>query len=232
MSSEERIKIGIEGLDEMLGGGLIKNSISAILGTYGTGKTTFGMHYIFEGLEKGEKCIYISLEEREEAICRSIKDKGWDISYLNKSLFILKLDPTDFNLAINSIKNDLPELIREFGASRVLIDPISFFEGLFDDPAARRREMIRFNEIMRNMDCSFLLTSESSQSSHYGSRFGLLEYLADTVIILRYVQLSDISEVHPAVEVVKMRLSGHSRQIKPYEIKKDCVRVYSDAEMF
>jgi KaiC domain protein len=230
---KERVLIGITGLDEMMGGGLIKNSTCAIIGTYGTGKTTFAIQFLFNGLENGEKCIYISLEESEENIYEKISDRGWDVdTYKNKSLFVIKLDPTDFNLSINSIKKDLPNLIKSVDASRVVIDPISLFEGLFDDNSTRRREMFRFTEMISQLNCTTVVTSETEQNTDYSSRYGLVEYLADTVIVLRYIRPSDLSEVHTAVEVVKMRRSNHSREIKPYEIQEDKVNVYSEASVF
>ncbi|WOF16976.1 KaiC domain-containing protein [Methanoplanus sp. FWC-SCC4] len=230
---KERILIGIPGLDDMMMGGLIKNSMCSIIGTYGTGKTTFALQFVFDGLTKGETVIYISLEESEESIYEKIEDRGWDVEpYKNKTLYVIKLDPTDFTLSINSIKNDLPELIRTVGATRLVIDPISLFEGLFDDTSARRKEMFRFAEMMRGMEVTSLLTSETEQNNIYASKYGLVEYLADTVIILRYIRPSDLSEVHTAVEVVKMRRSNHSREIKPYEIQEDRVNVYSEASVF
>ncbi|MDP3564204.1 MAG: KaiC domain-containing protein [Methanoregula sp.] len=229
----ERVKMGILGLDDMLGGGLIPGSICAIIGTYGTGKTTFSLDFVWDGLTKEEKVIYISLEEREERILAYMKQKGWDvIPFLNKSLFIIKLDPTDFNVANNRIKNELPKLIEEVKASRVVIDPISLFEDLFDNESERRQEMYRFMEGLRDRNCTIMMTSETDRNNVFSSRHGLIEYLADTVILLRYVRPSDLTDVHLALEVVKMRMSAHSREIKPYEIEQDQVMVYSEANVF
>ncbi|MGE5832434.1 MAG: ATPase domain-containing protein, partial [Methanomicrobiales archaeon] len=122
MNSDGRISLGIEGLDAMLGGGLIKPSICALIGTYGTGKTTLSIQFITEGLANKEKCIYISLDERVEMLKQIMKSRGRDVgSYVNKSLFLIKLDPTNFNLMINSIKEELFELIEKTGATRVVI---------------------------------------------------------------------------------------------------------------
>jgi KaiC domain protein len=231
--SEERMKVGIIGLDDMLGGGLIPGSICAIIGTYGTGKTTFSLQFIWEGLKRGENIIYISLEEREDRIIEYMTQKGWDVSrYVNKSLFVIKLDPTDFNIANNRIKNELPRLIKQVNATRVVIDPISLFEDLFDSNAIRRQEMIRFVEGMRDQKCTIMMTSETDKDNPFSSRHALIEYLADTVILLRYVRPSDLTDVHLALEVVKMRMSAHSREIKPYEIQQDQVLVYSEANVF
>jgi KaiC domain protein len=231
--SDERMKVGIIGLDDMLGGGLIPGSICAIIGTYGTGKTTFALQFIWEGLKKGEHIIYISLEEREERIFDYMLQKGWDVKpFMNRSLFVIKLDPTDFNLANNRIKNELPRLIKQVNAHRVVIDPISLFEDLFDSDSIRRQEMFRFVESMRDQKCTIMMTSETDKDNPFSSRHALIEYLADTVILLRYVRPSDLTDVHLALEVVKMRMSAHSREIKPYEIQQDQVLVYSEANVF
>jgi len=231
--SRERVKVGIAGLDQMMGGGLIPGSINAIVGTYGTGKTTFALQFIWEGVSHGEKAIYISLEENEERICTYMREKGWDIDqHIGRDLTVIKLEPYDFNLAINRIKNELPELIRQFGATRVVIDPISLFEDLFDSNAARRQEMFRFVEDLRNQSCTIVMTSETDKSHAYASRHNLIEYLADTVILLRYARATDQTDVHLTLEVVKMRQSAHSREIKPYEIQQDRVLVYTDANVF
>jgi len=229
----ERVKMGILGLDDMLGGGLIPGSICSIIGTYGTGKTTFSLEFIWDGLKKKENIIYISLEEREERILAYMKQKGWDVTpYLNKSLYIIRLDPTDFNLANNRIKNELPKLIEEVKADRVVIDPISLFEDLFTTDFDRRQEMFRFVEGLRDKKCTIMMTSETDRDNVFSSRHGLIEYLSDTVILLRYVRPSDLTDVHLALEVVKMRMSAHSREIKPYELMQDQVLVYSEANVF
>ena len=231
--SQERVNVGIIGLDDMLGGGLLKKSICAIIGTYGTGKTTFSLEFVWDGLKKGEHVIYISLEEREDRIVEYMKMKGWDIApYLNKALYVIKLDPTDFELANNRIKKELPKLISDKNASRVVIDPISLFEDLFQTDAERRREMFHLIEDLRNKSCTVMMTSETDKENAFSSRHALIEYLADTVILLRYIRPSDLTDVHLALEVVKMRMSAHSREIKPYEIMQDQVMVYSEANVF
>jgi KaiC domain protein len=231
--SKERVTIGIEGLDDMLGGGLIPNSICVIIGTYGTGKTTFSLNFIHEGLEKNENVIYISLEESKDRIQTYMEQKGWKPEdYLDKSLHILKLDPTDFNLANTRIKKELPGLIEELNATRVVIDPISLFEDLFTTNSERRQEMYRFSEDIRDKQCTILMTSETHPDNMFSSRHGIIEYLADTVILLRYVRPGDQTNVHLALEVVKMRMSSHSREIKPYDILQDKISVYSEASVF
>jgi KaiC domain protein len=231
--NEQRVNVGVLGLDEMLDGGLLEGSISVIIGTYGTGKTTFSLEFVWDGLKRGERVIYISLEEGADRLIMYMKQKGWDVEpFLNKSLYIIKLDPTDFSLANNSIKNELPKLISEIHANRVVIDPISLFEDLFETDAEKRREMFRFIEGLRDKECTVMMTSETDRNNVFSSRHGLIEYLADAVIVLRYVRVRDFTDVHLALEVVKMRMSSHSREIKPYKIEQTQISVYSEANVF
>jgi KaiC domain protein len=224
----KRISTGIGGLDEMLSGGLVRGTIAAIVGAYGTGKTTFSLQFIWEGLLKGETAIYISPEETEESIAGFMAMKGWDIEpYRNTSFFVLKLDPTNFNLSINTIRNELPPLIKKFSATRLVFDPISLFEDLFESDGARRQEMTRFVDLLRAQGCTMVMTSETARDNPFSSRHNLIEYLVDTVILLRYVRPDDRTRVHLAVEVVKMRLSPHSREIRPYEIGPDQITILS-----
>ncbi len=228
-----RFGFGIKGLDEMLSGGLIEGTVSSIIGAYGTGKTNFAQYYIWQGLVQGQSALYITLEERTSRILGYMENKGWDITkYMDTTFTIVNLDPSDFNLAINSVKNELPTLIKKTGAHRVVIDPVSLFEDLFHDDATRRREMMRFLESLRDLNCTSLLISEADKTNTFASKYNLIEYLSDTVILLKYARGGDANDVHLAIEVVKMRMSQHSREVKPFEIHQDSVTVYTEATVF
>src|SRR5512136_1756955 len=92
-----RLKTGIGGLDEMLQGGLPENHIVLVMGSFGTGKTTFGLQFLLEGLRNAEPCIFISLEEDKESILKNASSFGWDLSEVldKKKLGLFKLEPSD-----------------------------------------------------------------------------------------------------------------------------------------
>jgi KaiC domain protein len=229
----DRMSFGIEGLDRMMSGGLLKESICALIGTFGTGKTSFALQFVHEGLLRGERVLYISLEEREERIYKYIEERGWDPAlYRNSGLTVLRLNPSDFNIAVDSIRNELFSLIEQLKPARIVIDPISLYEGLFESEGKRRMEIFRLTEELRDQHCTVLMTSETDKNDHYSSRHNMIEYLADTVVFLRYIRPSDFSEVHLAIEVTKMRESEHSREIKPYEILRDRILVHTEANVF
>lgn len=91
---------------------------------------------------------------------------------------------------------------------------------------------MRFLESLRDQNCTSLLTSEADRKNTFSSRYNLIEYLSDCVILLRYARGADTTDVHLAIEVIKMRMSAHSREVKPYEILQDSVMVYTEANVF
>ncbi len=231
--SGDRLRFGIDGLDRMMSGGLIEESICGLIGTFGTGKTTFALQFAHEGLLRGERVLYISLEEREERIYRYIERRGWDPAlYGDGALTVLRLNPADFTIAVDRVRNELFPLIDQLQPGRVIVDPISLYESLFESEATRRMEIFRLTEELRDHHCTVLFTSETDKHDQYSSRHNQVEYLADAVIFLRYVRPADINEVRLALEVTKMRESAHSREIKPYEILGDRVLVHTDANVY
>src|SRR5438034_539193 len=70
---------GIDGLDEMLGRGVPAGHIITILGSFGTGKTTFALQFLMQGLINGEKAVYISLEEDVDSVVANAESFGWDL---------------------------------------------------------------------------------------------------------------------------------------------------------
>src|SRR5439155_819664 len=84
---------GIDGLDEMLGRGVPAGHIITVLGSFGTGKTTFALQFLMLGLINGEKAVFISLEEDFDSVVAIVESFGCDlIRYLKaKKLIILML---------------------------------------------------------------------------------------------------------------------------------------------
>ena len=91
---------------------------------------------------------------------------------------------------------------------------------------------MRFFESLRELNWTSLLISEADKTNTFASKYNLIEYLSDTVILLKYARGGDVNDVHLAIEVVKMRMSQHSREVKPFEIHQDSVTVYTEATVF
>jgi KaiC domain protein len=233
-SDIDRIEVGIEGLDEMVLGGVPERSLMVVIGSAGTGKTTFGLQFLRQALLNDEKAVYISLEESREQILSTAEDKGWRFERYaaEDRLAIVDLDPIEMANSLSSIRNDLPRLIDDFGADRLVLDSVSLLEMMYDDTASRRSEVFDFTRSLKQAGVTTMLTSEASEDNAYASRHGIVEYLTDAVFILQYVRPSDFRETRLAVEIQKIRDANHSRETKPYEITNDGISVYRQANIF
>ncbi|MFB6195697.1 MAG: KaiC domain-containing protein [Haloplanus sp.] len=233
-SAIARIDLGIEGLDDMILGGVPKRSLISIIGSAGTGKTTFGLQFLNRALAEGDRGVYLTLEESAERIFDTAEEKGWPFrEYADEGrLAVVHLDPIEMANSLASIRNDLPELIEEFGADRLVLDSVSLLEMMYDHPSERRSEVYQFTRSLKEAGVTTLVTSEASSDDPFSSRYGIIEYLADAVFVLRYVRPSNFQETRLAVEIQKIRDANHSRQTKPYEITDDGISVYQQANIF
>ena len=233
-SDIDRVKVGIEGLDEMILGGVPERSLMAAVGSAGTGKTTFGLQFVTHGLERGERCVYITLEETRRRILDTAAEKGWELSAYadDGDLAVVDIDPVEMANSLSSISSDLPTLVEEFGASRLVLDSVSLLEMMYDEPSRRRSEVFEFSRALKSAGVTTMVTSEASAESAYTSRYGIIEYLADGVFVLQYVRPSDFQETRLALEIQKVRDANHSRETKPYEITGDGISVYRQANIF
>ncbi|WP_049907752.1 KaiC domain-containing protein [Haloferax elongans] len=233
-SDIDRIDVGISGLDEMILGGVPKRSLMVAIGSAGTGKTTFGIQFLHEALKNGGSGVYITLEESRERILDTADEKGWDFSGYEDDgqLSVVAMDPVEMANSLTSIRNDLPRLVEQFGADRLVLDSVSLLEMMYDHPSKRRSEVFDFARSLKNAGVTTMLTSEADRDNPHTSRHGLVEYLADAVFVLQYVRPDDFRETRLAIEIQKIRDANHSRETKPYELTDEGISVYRQANIF
>ncbi len=226
-----RVSTGIKGLDEMVNGGIPKGHSIAVIGSFGTGKTTFAMQFIWEGLKKREKCIFMSLEEDEESILKTAQSFGWDFaSHIDRNLLLIKLEPEDAKSSINRLEGEIPEIIREFGASRIAIDSVSLITMLFNSDEERRKALFRMSRSIKESGATAVFTAEVDPKNPAVSRDGLVEYVVDGVILLSFIE--EGNRLMLTLRVLKMRRTKHSREVKPYNITDHGIEVLSESTIF
>lgn len=232
--TKKLIRTGIAGLDEMLGGGITQGHTIVAMGSFGTGKTTFSLNFIHQGLMEGESAIFISLEEDEESILESARAYGWDLEPFiqSKKLYLLKLEPQDASATLMRIKTDLPKAIKSVGAKRIVFDSASLLNMIIDSEKEKRSALFNLSKLLKESGATSLLTAEVRSDNPSASRDGLAEYVADGVILLSYAEGSGKRELQLTIRVLKMRRQAHSRAIKPYTIGQNGIQVHTQSEVF
>jgi KaiC domain protein len=233
-SAPERVPTGIAGLDEMLGGGIPAGHVVLVTGMPGTGKTCFGLQFLYAGLTRGEKGLFLSLEEEAPALVASARQFGWAIDGASQkeSLRILRLDPKETRQNLHRIQAELPKELKSLGVKRIVVDSVSLLNMLADDEPSRRSTLFTLAAACRDAGATTVLTAEADPLHPEVSRDGLSEYVADGVILLGYSTASDGRRVGLSLRVMKMRRTAHARSVQPYTIGPNGITVDAKAVDF
>jgi KaiC/GvpD/RAD55 family RecA-like ATPase len=225
----EMVKTGIHGLDEILGGGLPKDSIVLLSGTCGTGKSIFGMNFLIEGAIKGEPGIYIALEESPESNIEQMKLFGWPVDELVKSKKLMILQPELYNF--DALLTTIEDSIERIKAQRLVIDAISIIGMYFEDPYKVRKSILQLGALLKKMKCTTIAIDEVEEGEPSLSAYGVEEFVVDGVIVLYLIKRSNI--YLRAAVIRKMRGVNHSTKIHPMEIKSPGgIVIYPSQELF
>jgi circadian clock protein KaiC len=227
----DRVKTGIAGLDEMLGGGFLKESANLVEGAPGTGKTTLGMQFIYNGIvNEDEPGLILTFEEFPQQYYHDAAAFGWDFQQLEKQgmLKVVMTSPEVSRLDIATVGGMLEGHIKQLGAKRVIVDSISHFARLSQDPIELRGLEYSFINALKREGLTAILTRESPVllgETGEGSDIG---FVVDSYTVLRYVEIE--SAIRKAVLVLKMRGSNHAKDIRQYDITEQGIEVQSRFE--
>jgi len=220
-----RIKTGIPGLDEKLGGGFLQGDAVMVAGSAGTGKTILGMQYLVNGITQfGDRGIYVTFEQLPDQIYRDAMSFGWDLRKMEEENK-LRLVCTSPNLLLETEgEYILDEPIKEIQPRRLVIDSLSHFT-MFVPENELRREMYRLIMYLKTKGLSSLLTWESPQL--IGESFSVTEvglsFLVDCILLLKFVEIE--SQMRKALVILKMRGSDHGKQLREFEITSEGIKL-------
>jgi circadian clock protein KaiC len=145
--SMERIKTGIVGFDEMLNGGFLPQSSNLVEGAPGTGKSTLGMQFIYNGITLYQQPgLILTFEEFAQQYYDDAESFGWDLRALEKAnkLRVIMTSPEVSHAELGQVDGRIQAVINEIGAVRILVDSLSHFDRLSDDPVTRRGILYSF----------------------------------------------------------------------------------------
>jgi KaiC/GvpD/RAD55 family RecA-like ATPase len=232
----EREKIGIEQVDKMIEGGLPKGGIIGLSGLPGVGKSIFTLHFLLEGARKGEKSLYINLEEPLNNINNMINQFDFSeefFKYVKDGKIVLKsYDYSEYE----KIYNDLFEKIKEdTSIKRLVIDTFNcFFESAigtniqseFDELSIRKKINQTFS-IIRKKNMTTLLVLETPANHTTGIYYNI-PHLVDGLINLDFLELGIIER---RIFIPKMRWTNQYRESKNYDISSKGIVVSKEDQI-
>ena len=214
----DRVSTGVPGLDKLIHGGYPKGSSVLISGGTGTGKTTFSLQYLWDGLQKGESCVFISLEETTQEIKNDALGFGWDLEpYIKSGKFTIVERNVFENPNIDFFEID------KVKAKRVIIDSISILSLVIEDKASMRSKLQEMIKSLKARDTTVLLISERVGAGL--SRLDIEEFVADGVVVLDFTPVGP--QAGRNLFIRKMRCTNHSEDVHPITIGKNGIKVLS-----
>jgi circadian clock protein KaiC len=221
----DRRRTGISKLDELIGGGLPKGHVMLVAGNTGAGKSTLAMQFLEEGVQTGEKCVLITLEESLTQIIKTALEHDWlfDAHIKAGQLFHATADLID--VYPDKLLYEIVRLVERTGAKRLVVDSISSMESSTFSRDQTREFLLQLVAFLKSRGVNCLLTylaSEmfSAQGEHLlgqaTSTDLRLSSAVDGIIILRYVEQG--GEVKKALNILKLRGSEHDKRIFAFTI--------------
>ncbi len=221
---------GIEGMDEITGGGLPRGRPTLVCGRSGCGKTLFGMQFLVNGATMyGEPGVFVSFEERVPDLAENVRSLGYDLPALQAEGKIV-LDQIKIERHANEETGeyDLEGLfirlgleIDSIGAKRVVLDTVeALFAGL-ENEGILRAELVRLFAWLKDRGITSVITGESGNNEL--TRHGLEEYVSDCVIFLDHRVDRQISTRR--LRVIKYRGTVHGTNEYPFLIDQDGLSV-------
>jgi len=218
-SSEEKLSIGVRGIDDMLNGGAYIGDTTLVAGPTGSGKTILGLHFVHEGAKNGEKCLIAGFEESKEVLFRTANGIGFDFDKFEEMGLIKYVSFTIHDFIPARYKAMIKKEVEEGGIKRILIDSLSSYILAFETDAEERDHLLTLLSIFRANAATALMTYETHDmlGAVRITEAGL-SFIVDNVILLRYVEIS--SGMEKAVSILKTRGSDHEKHIKQFDIKQ------------
>lgn len=168
--------MGIDGLDDILGGGLPRNRLYLVQGDPGVGKTTLAIQFLLAGLKENEKVLYITLSETREELQMVAESHGWkldrvelfELSAMQESLKG-EAQSTFFHpseVELNRTTKALLDKVEEVKPARVVFDSLSEMRMLAETPLRYRRQILHLKEFFAGRKCTVLLLDDRSAGAH------------------------------------------------------------------
>ena len=224
-----KVPTGIDGFDEITGGGLPKGRPTLVCGGPGCGKTLFGLEFLICGAERGDPGVFVTFEETEQDLVENVASLGHDLRRLvdEKRLAIeyVRVERSEIEETgeydLEGLFIRLDHALRSTKARRIVLDTIeSLFAGL-SNAAVLRAELRRLFAWLKARRITAVVTGERGTDSL--TRQGLEEYVSDCVIFLDHRIHDEVSTRR--LRIVKYRGSSHGTNEYPFMIDQRGIAV-------
>ena len=237
VASEHRVRFpkelfpsGIEGLDNLLGGGIHRGTSSMFMGPPGTGKSTLALKYAHEAGNRGENAAVFIFDETVGTLLDRGAAMGMDMRGHIESgrVSVEEIDPAE--ISPGELMSRVCSAVEERNARMVVIDSVN---GYLNAMPEERFLSLQLHEMLSYLNHKGVITiMVLAQQGLVGNMYAPVDltYLADTVLLLRYFEYK--GEVKQAISVIKKRSGNHERTIREFSFSQKGVQVGEPLRQF
>ncbi len=243
---QDRVPLGIVGLDRMIEGGIPKGRIVIVVGGPGTGKSLLGMQFVINGIKDyNENGIFVSLEENKRHLYQAMNRFSWDLNKLEKSGKFTFVDASPIRRSPGEVKigkyvvgkrdfsmlgfiNTIEQLADSTEAARIVVDPLATLIFQYADLYERRNAFLDLMESLTATGATCMVTMEAPTQST--KDFVEEEYLAHGTIVMQRMQIG--RAMTRVIQIRKMRMTAADDQPRPYKIDESGINVFADETLF
>jgi circadian clock protein KaiC len=237
MDDVVKVKTGIPGFDSVLSGGFRQGKTITLSGPPGSGKTTFGMQFLYVGAKDfDESGIFVTLSQSPAEIKNDFKSFGWDVQKLIEEGRMIIIDARPFKKEDGFIILDeslyrgesmpfmhLTQLIlssiKRIGAKRIVVDSLTVLAMQYANNFYIRQGLQGLVYALEEQNCTSILISEVDTFEKTPVEW----YVSSGVVLLSHSRKEDSME--RAIQIVKMRGTKHSEQILPIKLNEMGIQV-------
>ena len=212
----DRCPTGIEGFDRICQGGFVRNSDNLIVGGPGSGKTTFLMQFLWNGITKfGENGLYCSFEPDIVDTFNDAMAYGWDLSKYSGEgkIKFMRFAP---QTSMDELKSELSKMISRNNIKRICFDPVSVFALNMSDQGKVRETIFKLSSLMKRLKVTTVFADESFEGDWIQHRGGdltktdILRFLSDSVTVFYESGITGVGD--RGIRIAKMRRTSHIRR--------------------
>lgn len=220
--SENRVSSGVPELDSMLGNmGFYEGSSILVSGMSGSGKSSLAAHFIDAACRRGEKCVYVALEESPEQIKRNMMSIGIDLHQWTEAGLLRFFANRPNSQGLESHLLQLYNIIHEHNPRAMVIDPISAFNSSASLTDIKIL-LIRMSDLLKSHGITTMFINLTDSQDVYATESSVSS-LMDAWIFLRNMEAS--GERSRTLYVLKARGIAHSNQIREFILTNQGARL-------